>query len=162
MAAMKQFYQPSILLFKGRGFISRAIRWQTRGQYSHAALLQPNGTIIEAWQGNGVRIKAIVDWRDVDVFYVDGMTEQQWEAALSFARKEVGCGYDYWGVIRFVSRSVMPKNNKWFCSELVFASLFHAGVLLLHRVNSSEVSPSMLSYSPLLIPANEVSEKFNY
>ena len=28
---------PAILLFKGRGIVSTLIRWQSRGQYSHAA-----------------------------------------------------------------------------------------------------------------------------
>jgi hypothetical protein len=39
-----------IALYQGKSLISRAIRWQTRSQYSHAAFLLDDGSLIEAWQ----------------------------------------------------------------------------------------------------------------
>lgn len=141
-----------LLLFKGRGFISRLIRWQTRSKYSHAALLLSDGrTIIEAWQGAGVRVKEITDWTDVDLFEIEGLTPLVETRAYSFACDQVGKKYDYWGVIRFVSRRHMPANEKWFCSELAFAALEIAGLRLLERIDASEVSPHLLSLSPLLL-----------
>ncbi len=146
---------PSILLFKGRGFISRLIRWQTRSQYSHAAIMLPCGRVLEAWQGEGVRIKWLRDWCDVDRFRVTDMTEEQWETAIAFARAQIGKKYDYRGVWRFLSRRKPARDDRWFCSELVFASLAAAGVKLLAAVDIGEVSPGMLAYSHRLEPYDQ-------
>lgn len=148
-----QLTKPAVLLFRGRGLLSALIRWQSRSPYSHAALLMPNGLIIESWPGAGVRIRELEDWRNVHVFTVPSMTAEQWEQAFTFAGHEVGSGYDWWGIIRFISRRNMPMNDRWFCSELVFSALKSAGVLLLARVDPWAVSPSMLSLSPLLTPS---------
>jgi uncharacterized protein YycO len=142
--------QPEVLLFRGRGFISGAIRWQTRSVYSHAALLTPEGRIVEAWQGAGVRVTDIEDWEGIDRFVIPSMTPEQGRIAVNFALSQVGMEYDYWSVLRFVSRRSLPGNVKWFCSELVFAALRHAGVKLLDRIEPGEVSPGMLALSPLL------------
>lgn len=147
--------RPAVLLFKGRGLISTAIRWQTRSVYSHAALLRPDGRIIESWQGAGVRLKRLEDWRDVDVFDVPSMSPEQWRVALDYAALYLGSGYDYKAVLRFVSRRPAADDDRWFCSELVFAALQEAGVNLLERVGASQVSPGMLAWSPLLVPRKE-------
>lgn len=145
--------EPAVLLFRGRGFISRAIRWQTRSRYSHAAARMPDGRIIEAWQGAGVRVKRLSDWSDIDAFRVRGMTGAQWETAICLMRAQLGKAYDYRGVLRFLSRRGPKEDDRWFCSELVFHALHHAGVDLLARVGAGAVSPAMLSWSPLLEPA---------
>lgn len=144
--------RPGVLLFRGRGFVSAAIRWQTRSPYSHAALLRPDGRIVESWQGAGVRIKTVADWADIDAFDVVGMTDLQWGLALDFCEELVGRGYDYKAVLRFVSRRPAADNERWFCSELVFAALQSAGVDLLARIDAASVSPGMLAWSPLLVP----------
>lgn len=142
--------QPSILLFRGRGLVSSLIRWQSRGDYAHAALLLPSGQVLESWQGAGVRVKTLTDWDGIDRFAVPSMTEAQWADALGFARSKIGAGYDYWGVARFLSRRRASANDRWFCSELVFAALAHAGVRLFERVEPWAVSPGLLALSPLL------------
>lgn len=143
-----------LLLFKGRGIISRLIRWQTRSKYSHAAILvdEESSTIIESWQGAGVRSKKITDWRDIEVFNVDLQGEHKEAAVLMFLIDQVGKHYDYSGVIRFVSRRKPPRadNQKWFCSELVFAAFQYAGVNLLERIDAAAVSPGLLALSPKL------------
>jgi uncharacterized protein YycO len=142
-----------ILLFKGRGIVSAMIRLQTRSEYSHAALLYPDGsTLVESWQGSGVRRKTITDFRDVDAFIVPGMTEVQWKDAFKFAAAQVGLGYDYRSVARFVTRVSAKENGRWFCSELVFAALQYSGVELLHRITAAEVAPGHLALSPLIQP----------
>jgi len=147
---------PKILLFKGRGVISNLIRWQTNGQYSHAALQLPDGKIIEAWHKPAeVRIRPpLKDWSNVDAFDVEGMTAKQWTLAAQWTQMQVGKKYDFGGVLRFVTRWRKEQDDKWFCSELVFAALKYAGVNLLERVQASQVSPTVLSFSPLLKKAN--------
>lgn len=142
--------EPAVLLFRGRGAISTLIRWQTRGEYSHAALLLPDGQIVEAWQGRGVRVKRLSDWEGIDKFTVLGMRAEQWDKAIKVALAEVGKGYDYWAIIRFISRGRMPENDSWFCSELVFSALAQAGVKLFDRIEPSAVSPGLLAISPML------------
>ena len=147
---------PKILLFKGNGFVSRLIRWQTNGQYSHAAIQLPDGQIIEAWHKPAkVRIRHVLeDWSNVEAFDVEGVTDAQWTDATQWLQKQIGKKYDFGGVLRFVTRWRKEQDEKWFCSELVFAALKHAGVDLLERVNASQVSPTVLSFSPLLNPSN--------
>jgi len=52
-------------------------------------------------------------------------------------------------VIRFITRQqeTRKSSNKWFCSELIYASLLKAGIVVLERIEPWEVSPVLLSYS---------------
>jgi uncharacterized protein YycO len=142
--------RPAVLLFKGRGLISTAIRWQSRSIYSHAALLMRDGRIVESWQGAGVRTKTLTDWSDIDVFDVAMLTDLEWDLAIDYALDLVGRGYDYKAVLRFVSRRPAADNDRWFCSELVFAAIESAGLPLLARTSAAAVSPGMLALSPYL------------
>jgi len=142
---------PAVLLFRGRGLISALIRWQTRARYAHAAIRLPDGRVLEAWQGRGVRIKRLQDWDGVDAYTVPGVDAFQWREVIQFAVDQIGKPYDYLAIARFVTRRTMPDNARWFCSELVFESLRQAGVVLLNRVDAWQVSPGMLSTSPLLV-----------
>jgi uncharacterized protein YycO len=63
---------------------------------------------------------------------------------------QIGKPYDWRGVLRFVSRKPHHVNGAWFCSELVFECLARSGVRLLDRIEASDVSPQLLSYSTLL------------
>ena len=137
-----------ILLFKGRGIISKLIAWQTRGKYSHAALLIDHdlriedpetgkvivykaGTIIESWGGSlksffrrgGVRkLDGLKDWDGVDTFSVPELTpEMELEGMLwlhDVVKRKVP--YDFKGVWRFVKRTKTGDLKKLFCSELDF------------------------------------------
>ena len=144
---------PKVLLFKGEGIISRAIRIQTRSKYSHAAIWMPSGRIVESWQSVGVRQKKLTNFDTIDCFDVD-ITKDQWVDVINFCRSHLGDKYDYRSVFRFLTRVKTRKDDKWFCSELVFAAFEHIGVNLLERVSASQVSPAMLSLSPLLIRAD--------
>lgn len=146
-----QATEPYILLFRGKGLISSIIRWQTRSQYSHAAIWMPDGKLVEAWQGKGVRVTGLESWQGVDAFRVDGAKAAQWMMAIDYAMAQVGAGYDYWAVLRFLTRRRGPRNDKWFCSELVYRSFEYAGIHLLRDVDASEVSPAMLANSPKLL-----------
>lgn len=148
-------YKPAIALFHGRGFISAAIRWQTRGAYSHAAILTREGTIVEAWQGAGVREKKITNLNGVDLYDVPGMSDEQWDGAIAFMRSHIGDGYDYWAIVRFISRRNMPANDNWFCSELVFEAMTRNDVHLFLRIVASAVSPSLIGISPRIEPRHE-------
>jgi hypothetical protein len=149
--------KPAVLLFRGRGIISSLIRWQTRGTYSHAAFLLRDGRIVEAWQGRGVHVRELDSFDGIARFSIPEMTDEQWDVALGYALSQVGKGYDYWGVLRFLSRRMQPENDRWFCSELVVESLNQAGVYPFKRTRPSEVSPGLLSISPILKPEADLT-----
>jgi uncharacterized protein YycO len=142
-----------ILLFRGRGLISWLIRFQTDSPYSHAAIVIGD-TLYEAWQGAGVRKMPYSEHKqrnstaDVDVFELTVPCDV--EKVQAYLESRVGKGYDYWGVIRFVTRKHLPENDKDFCSEYVFAGVQDGGVKLLERTEPCEVSPGLLGRSPLL------------
>lgn len=139
-----------ILLFRGKGLISRLIRWQTRGGYSHAAILFADGVLVESMQFVGVRARTYDPAEGADEFEISDITASQIARVREFLTEHLGCGYDYWAIIRFIDRARMPDNDRWFCSELVFAALRLAGISLLLRIEDWAVSPGMLAVSPLL------------
>jgi len=143
---------PKVLLFRAVSLFSKFIGWQTDSEYSHAAL-KFHDCIIESVEGYGVRKVplSVIDWSRVVEFEVAGMDAEAAAKIREFAESEVGQGYDYWGALRFVSRRRLPTNEKWFCSELVFAALQAGGIELLERIDPQQVSPGMLSYSPFLV-----------
>jgi uncharacterized protein YycO len=144
-----------LALYRGISPLSLLIRWQTRGPYSHAAFVLPSGSVIEAWPG-GVQEnpdlgKAHTAGTVVDLFdFPRSFSPEMAQKVLELARREVGSGYDYLGVLQFISRRRGAHNERWFCSELVFEMLQRVGISLLARVEPWQVSPSMLALSPLL------------
>jgi len=151
--------QPAILLYRGTSLIDRLIKWQTRSMYSHAAILLPNGNIIESYPGIGVRLREskINGWDFdcdlncfVDLYDVPEATPAQWLRAIDFCYAENGAGYDWKGIARFVTRLPGGDPQRWFCSELVAAAFRAAGVPLLARIEPWAVSPELLSISTKL------------
>lgn len=133
------------VLFRGRGLCSALIRWQTRSCYSHAALVVSVRPlrIIEAWH-KGVHEKNLTDISNVDFFEVGAPVDEA--KAIGFARAQLGCRYDYSGVIRFLTKVRAKRNEKWFCSEIVAEALKAGGVALL-RKSSAFIAPEHLSWS---------------
>jgi len=143
-------------LHRSSGFVSTLIKWQTRGSYSHASLVLPDDTVLESMQGKGVVKNRTVQscGEQVDLFTIPALASVH-QKALDFALQQLGKGYDYTMVARFVTRRPADRkeSGKWFCSELVFASFAQAGLLLLRDTEAWEVSPELLSKSPYLIEA---------
>lgn len=143
-----------LLLFSDPGPLALAIRWQTRSKYSHAAVLMPDGkTVVESYPGVGVRVRRLTvnDWAKITAFRVDGFTAAHWEEVIRFATAQIGAGYDWVGVIRFLTRKPATVNGRYFCSELAFEAISRAGKQLL-RAEPCDVSPAMLALSPFILP----------
>jgi len=144
-----------VVLFRGKGLLSRLIKWQTRGEFSHAAIA--NGDVLyEAREGAGVRAmlwdaeeKKRHDYEEYDVPVANA---EQYHDVMRFLQKQLAKPYDYSSVLRFVSRRQASRKSsgKWFCSELVFAALRKGGIELFKNIEPWAVSPQMLSYSPVL------------
>ena len=141
-----------ILQFQGVSLISRLIRFQTRSKYSHTALLTSDNTVIEAWHKGGVQEVASISTLHtpgtiVDVFDFTWNVDE--EGIEEFARKQVGCSYDFLAILRFLSRRSYTENKKWFCSELIASATEYAGYPLI-RLPSYEVSPRDIAGSAKL------------
>jgi uncharacterized protein YycO len=138
-----------VLLYEGVSLLSKAIQWRTWGPYSHAALQLADGQVIDAWKGGVRKIKGPFVGHDkktrVLAYDIRDLTATQAEAMAKFAMAQIGKGYDYLGVMRFLTRRD-ANNGKWFCSELVAAAACVAGRSLLEKP-SHRISPSDLASS---------------
>lgn len=154
-----------IALYQGTSFISRAIRWQTRSQYSHAAFLLDDGSVIEAWQ-------PVVRWiiPDNEGDFISGLSKQhtpgttvdifEFECPLApsendrlvfFAKQDINTPYDYRGIVRFLTRKrSATSKHRLFCSEQVFLRCAQIGRPLLARTEAWRVPPDWIARSPYL------------
>jgi uncharacterized protein YycO len=143
-----------IKLYRGTGLINSLIRWQTRSHYAHAAI-QIDEHIYEALPFKGV-IRRFTRSADMaaDTFlvaYPDSLyTDRLTNRVRSFLEEQVGKGYDFAGVVRFVTREKAKDDDTWFCSELVYEALRQAGMKLLRCDESWKVSPGLLALAPSL------------
>lgn len=145
-----------ILLFRGKGVMPWLIRLQTRSRWSHVAIVV-NGTLYEAWQFAGVRKMPYAEHEKkhgtagIDIFKLNVPCDVA--AVQAYLESRVGKGYDWVGVLRFVTRRRVLKNDRDFCSELGFAGIQAGGVSLFARTEPWEVSPGWFGRSTLLSPA---------
>ena len=112
-----------ILGYKGKSMTSKLIQLQTRSEYSHVAIMLDDLSVVEAWQGTGVR--------------------------KDFLLTQLGKKYDYSSVFRFVTRRDALDNDRIFCSELVELAFIRGGLRLL-RGNPSHHSPRDTVMCPYL------------
>jgi len=142
-----------ILAYKGLSWVSKAIRWQTRSDYSHIAIELDDGSVIEAWHVGGVAhnqsFRTVhTKGTPVDAFAILEKIDEN--EALAFLLDQVGKKYDFGSIARFMTRRDEPHDEKWFCSELAMAGVSKGGVDLLKRIPASHVSPGHMVTSPLL------------
>jgi uncharacterized protein YycO len=156
------YLEMRIALYQGKSLISRAIRWQTRSPYSHAAFLLDDGSVIEAWQ-------PVVRWvfpqgkksalsaqhtpgTKVDLFeFICPLTREEKTKLEYLARRDVGTPYDYRSIVRFLTRDKGDASKrKLFCSEQVFSRCQQIGRPLLDRTEAWRVPPDWIPRSPLL------------
>lgn len=137
-----------ILAFsRGKGLWSAIIRWQTWSKYSHVAAVTPDA-VYDAMPFKGVRKRKFwSDISDIDFFVVTGAYRNL--TAVNFIEDQIGKGYDWFGVLRFIPRW-RKSNNRWFCSELIYEAMRRAGLTMLRDIPASKVSPGLLSQSPYL------------
>lgn len=146
------------VLVRGTSCISKLIQWQTRSHWSHALLLFSDDTVIESREFIGVRRLHYLTWLQengktpYEVFTVVA-TEDQEALMRAYAEAQVGKPYDYLAVVRFVTRRgyAAERDDKWFCSELVFEMIKEGQIELFDRTEGWEVPPHWLARSPLAL-----------
>lgn len=138
----------------GRKVMSRVVRFLTRGPYSHVSILLPDGAHIEALQWKGVLWHPVftADADEQIDFFPISLTDQQVDTIRRLARPEIGCGYDWWAILAFLTRQrwKAPSPTRWFCAELIAYLLEGCGLRLLRDTRPWELSPVELGHSPIL------------
>lgn len=144
-----------VLFFRGFGFISSVIRWQTWSPVAHCGIYFRD-EMIESWHNGGVRIVPNPIWNrtesdpTIEAYFVPD-SQKNIQAFLA-AKKWVGKQYDFNAIVGFATRVDTQDREKLFCSELVMEAYKKTGLELLSRIPSEKVSPGQLRTSPLLRP----------
>jgi uncharacterized protein YycO len=141
-----------VRLYRGKSIISKLIKWQTRGEFTHAAIII-GGELYEAKEFKGVQTRSTTEPKDTDYedFIVEASALQE-DQALEFVKRQLGKPYDYTMVIRFIthqSQETRKSSGVWFCSEFVLATLLKIGIKALNA-DPCMVNPEVLSWSPIL------------
>jgi len=144
-----------ILQYRGTSFISRAIQLATWGKYSHSALADNSGFVIEAWHiGEGVQhlenpyINHTLG-TVIDIFYLESENDDViWEHALSMVGK---LKYDFralLGFVPFLRWLWKDSPTAIFCSHAV-ALCCRKGdsPLFSKRTPLYKISPTLIPYS---------------
>ena len=162
-AARPRFIAGDLLCFKGRGFVSWAIRRVTKSDYSHVGLVFNYESRVFCLEsvGTGVRLILMSELvrhyeGGIDYFSIKA-SEAEKKSAISWAFGQLGKKYDTIGIYRFLRHimggdvSVMRQNDEWFCSELVAKAYKEAGVTLVDGEKPAFTSPSDIVKSGLVM-----------
>jgi Permuted papain-like amidase enzyme, YaeF/YiiX, C92 family len=158
----REFEAGDVLLFRGRGLASLAIRLLTRSPYSHVGLVFLHDGRVFCFEAVGVGVRLILMSElmrryhgGIDYYEVLAAATGQRHGAIDFCFRQLGKLYDRPGIIRFLIAIVFNRepaardDQEWFCSELV-AAAYRAQGLALAPESTAYTSPADLALSPEL------------
>jgi uncharacterized protein YycO len=161
-SARRDFHLGDVLLFRGRGLASQAIRFFTHSPYSHVGLVFPYQGRVYCVEAVGVGVRLILMSEvmrryhgGIDYYEVPRAAPEQRNGAISFCFQQLGKLYDRPGIFRLVvavllnRKPAVREDQAWFCSELVAAAYRSQG-LPLAPVSAAYASPADLAVSPEL------------
>jgi len=146
-----------VLNYKGKSIISLLIKFFTWGKYSHTALSNDAGRVIEAWHIGGVQ-EHINPWvihkegTEIDVYGIVQLHSIDAEDIWEYARTFKGMKYDFrslFGFLPFLRWLWKNDLKKWFCSQLTVVILKHFYIFLfnstwpLYKVSPTSVGSSV-------------------
>jgi hypothetical protein len=117
--------------------------WVTHGPYCHVELEFTGGLCFSSSPIYGGTKFHLLDEPeryvplDLNVSFDDECKIFQW------CRGEVGCGYDYLGVLAFICPYIHQSKKRWFCSEVCLTALQQVGLFL--GLDPYHVSPNELA-----------------
>lgn len=129
----------------GTDSLSALIRWKTGSPFNHCDFLLPTGHLFGAIPGVGV----VVHTQGAEIR--SAIYEIPVEDGFEYALEQMNKPYDFGAVLGL--GLPFPRNwqndDRWFCSELVSASLLHAGCPIVSS-DAWGVTPRDLLLSPIL------------
>jgi hypothetical protein len=157
-----------VLMYRGRSFSSRVIRFATGSPYSHAGIAAwwhdrlmvmeavGKGVVVTPLSANVAGYHGNVEWFTAAML-IDGGTR---ERMLRFAQAELGKDYGRWGAILLGIRLLFKRGvdardrlrraRRLFCSHYVAQIYNVAGYDLQRGVSDRFMSPGDIARSPLL------------
>lgn len=148
-----------VAAYIGRSTVSRAIQLFTRAGFSgpsHVAIRDTlTGLVYEAWEPHGVRILPHLGQNHTPGTRIDlydwSLTPADADAVIAFCSQQVGKGYDFAGILGFVTKRARDSADKWFCSEMVVAAGNLTRNPILTRTSPRNAAPVHVCWSPTLI-----------
>jgi hypothetical protein len=124
-----------IVFVKGKGLVSRIIRFFDKGKYTHVAIAVSSNKVIESQRFVKTRIVEM-EYEDYDIVQLD-LTPSERTAIVVASHRLLGTRYDYlqigWHLLKklFGLKDNYEGNNPntLICSELVSRSLYMAGII---------------------------------
>ena len=136
-----------IILVRGIAWYDKAIEIFTQNPFSHAALLDGSGNIIEAIPA-GVTKSPANKWGDLaTTFICPELTDEKRRKIVSIANSLVGDVYGWSDILKDIGINVPIYRKHFDCSVLVAYCYNQVGIRL---TCAPCPTPGDLSYSPLL------------
>jgi len=162
METSKHIYPGDIILFRGKSFISRGIRFFTKSKWNHAALALDGSYLMESTSAGVEKNSIIKLLKKSEAFCIlrdSDLAVSDVELIKSKAYSLLYENYDFLQLISmapyFALRAiginapflVFNSRTKMICSELCYVSYLAAGIKLGNKAKL--VSPESLYKSPL-------------
>lgn len=101
------------------GALIRASSWWD--QWSHCGLLTPDNTVINARAGHGVVEETLQEFaRRYSWTEIVALNLPDPDAAVTWARSKLGCGYDYGAILNIISSKFGSDSpRRYHCAEFL-------------------------------------------
>ena len=137
---------------------ARGIRLVTWSDWSHVAIIDGDEGIEAVWPMVKITSLAEVLASHTDYCVVDIPCQNE-EAALAWARSQVGKPYDLLGMLGLGFHRDWQNDSDWWCSELVTRAAMNGGNKLfrdglLHRITPQHLW--MLNYPVVVWPMHRI------
>lgn len=122
---MNNFKDDVTVIFVGNNKpFSLAIKLFTFSHFSHCAVLDEKGYVIDTTLATGVRKIHFDEWKKhYNNFEFTFFPVESREKSLAFFNAQVGKDYDPLGILSFILRKDYEDKDKYFCSELIAKGL---------------------------------------
>lgn len=158
---MSALLRGDIVLTTTTAAVSKAIRFGTKSDISHAMMCVQHGSVIDA-TSEGVHARNLqrLFFDDACALHVlrpkAKLTPAQLDQICQFVRQAIGSEYSAREAVRTVVGGSDQWTRKQFCSRLVAQAYASAGIKLVNDVNYC--APADLANSPLLVAVSNAIE----
>jgi hypothetical protein len=150
-----------IILTTTTAKVSKAIRFGTKSDISHAMICVQHGSVIDA-TGEGVHARNVqrLFFDDACALHVlrlkENLTAAQLDQICQFVRQAIGSEYSTREAVRTIVGGADQWTRKQFCSRLVAQAYASAGIKVVNDPNYC--APADLANSPLLMEVPNAAE----
>lgn len=136
-----------IIAFSGNKIISRLIRWVTKSDINHVAIMVGDNVLMEtAW--NGVRLRRLKESeKNYKILRYEGLTYGQKKGISCFVLNSVKTKYDYklfFGIglnLLFGLDTKWNNKNRYICAQLILKAYKSVGINLVPGYSEHNIIP---------------------